>query len=54
MKFSYQARTKEGKIQTGTISASSREVAANLLQKYNLYVTSLKELKTKGFLIKKK
>jgi len=53
MKFDYQARTKKGKIQTGTISASSREAAANLLQKYNLYATSLKEVKTKVFLRKK-
>ncbi len=53
MKFNYQARTKEGKIQTGNINASSREAAANLLQKYNLYVTSLKKVKTKDFLPKK-
>ena len=53
MKFEYKARTKKGKIQTGTISAFSREAAANLLQKYNLYATSLKEVKTKVFLRKK-
>ncbi len=53
MKFDYKARTKKGKIQTGTISASSREAAANLLQKYNLSATSLKEVKTKVFLRKK-
>lgn len=54
MKFIYQARTKEGKIQSGTIEASSREAAAALLRKYNLYITSLKEVKiTPLFLIEK-
>lgn len=43
MKFSYQARTKEGKIETGAIEASSREAALALLQKYNIFVTSLNE-----------
>jgi type IV pilus assembly protein PilC len=43
MKFSYKARTKEGKIETGIIEASSKEAAAVLLQKYNIFVTSLKE-----------
>lgn len=45
MKYSYQARTKEGRIETGTIEASSKDTAATLLQKYNIYVTSLKEIK---------
>lgn len=43
MKYIYQARTKEGKIETGTVEASSRESAAVLLQKYGIFVTSLKE-----------
>ncbi len=43
MKFSYQARTKEGKIETGLIEASDRQAAAVLLQKYNIFVTSLDE-----------
>jgi len=51
MKYSYQARTKEGKIETGTVEASSRDTAAALLQKYNIYVTSLKEIKS-GFNVK--
>ncbi len=42
MKYIYQARSKEGKIETGTIEASSKESAAVLLQKYNIFVTSLK------------
>lgn len=43
MKYIYQARSKEGKVETGTIEASSKEAAALLLQKYNIFVTSLKE-----------
>ncbi|MGA2418056.1 MAG: type II secretion system F family protein [Candidatus Staskawiczbacteria bacterium] len=43
MKYIYQARDKEGKIETGTVEASSREAAAALLQKYNIFVTSIKE-----------
>jgi len=43
MKFNYQARTKKGEIQSGTIEASSREAAISLLQKYGLYVTVLEE-----------
>lgn len=46
MKYNYQARTKEGKIETGTVEASSEDAAAVLLQKYNIYVTSLKEIRS--------
>ncbi len=46
MKFIYQTRSKEGKIERGTIEASSKEAAAALLQKYNIFVISLKEIKT--------
>lgn len=49
MKFSYRARTKEGKIETGEIEAYSKEAAVLLLQKYNIFVTSLEESATKGF-----
>lgn len=45
MKFKYQARDKEGKIETGTIEASSKEAAVSLLGKYNIFVTSLTEEK---------
>ncbi|MBI3631608.1 MAG: type II secretion system F family protein, partial [Candidatus Staskawiczbacteria bacterium] len=45
MKYTYQARTKEGRIEEGTVEASSKDTAAALLQKYNIYVTSLKEIK---------
>jgi len=53
MKFAYQARSKEGKVQTGTIEASSPEAAAALLQKYNIYVTSIQEVKPQIFSFKK-
>ena len=43
MKYIYQARSIEGKMETGTVEASSREAAAALLQKYNVFVTSIKE-----------
>jgi type IV pilus assembly protein PilC len=43
MKYIYQARSREGKIETGTVEASSKEAAALLLQKYNIFVTSIKE-----------
>lgn len=43
MKYIYQARSKEGKLETGTVDASSKEAAALLLQKYNIFVTSIKE-----------
>jgi len=43
MKYLYQARSKEGKLETGTVEASSKEAAALLLQKYNVFVTSIKE-----------
>jgi len=43
MRYIYQARSKEGKIETGTVEASSREAAALLLQKYNFFVTSIRE-----------
>ncbi|MCX6718702.1 MAG: type II secretion system F family protein [Candidatus Staskawiczbacteria bacterium] len=43
MKYFYQARSKEGKIETGAVEASSKEAAVLLLQKYNIFVTSIKE-----------
>lgn len=44
MKFSYQARTKQGEVQTGFVEASSREGALEVLQHYGLYVTYLSEI----------
>ncbi|OGZ68370.1 MAG: hypothetical protein A3D44_01735 [Candidatus Staskawiczbacteria bacterium RIFCSPHIGHO2_02_FULL_42_22] len=52
MKFSYKARTKEGKIETGTVEASSKEAAVLLLQKYDIFVTSMTAIgEKKPFLI---
>jgi len=53
MKFNYKARTKEGKIETGVIEAYSKEGAVLLLQKYDIFVTSIKEEKKKEFILKK-
>lgn len=43
MKYIYKARTKAGKMETGTIEAYSREAATLLLQKYSIFVTYLEE-----------
>jgi len=45
MKFVYQVRTEEGEIRSGTIEASSKEVAFSLLQKLGYYITYLEEEK---------
>jgi len=45
MKYKYQARSKEGKIESGIIEASSKQTAVELLSKYNVFVTSLEEEK---------
>lgn len=47
MKFSYQARTKSGDIQSGIVEAFNRETALSLLQKHGLFITSLEEVKPK-------
>ncbi len=44
MKFNFQARTKTGEIQTGTIEAFSKEAAVEILKAHNLYVTILEEV----------
>lgn len=43
MKFNYQARTKTGEIQSGTVEASSKEAAISILQRHGLYITFLEE-----------
>jgi len=43
MKFNYKARTKGGKLQKGSIDASSREAALHTLEKYELFIISLNE-----------
>ncbi|MCH8741429.1 type II secretion system F family protein [Patescibacteria group bacterium] len=52
MKFNYQARTKIGDTQSGIVEASNEEVALSILQKYGLYVTTLKEVKRSKFFAK--
>jgi len=52
VKFTYKARTKEGKIETGSIEAYSKEAAILLLQKYNIFVTSVEEELTKESFLK--
>lgn len=49
MKFTYKARTKEGRIKLGEIEASSRRAALDVLEKYGLYVTSLQQESTSLF-----
>ena len=49
MKFSYKARTKEGKVQKGMIEAFSKKGALNVLEKYGFYVTFLEETKKLSF-----
>jgi len=53
MKFTYQARTKKGDIQTGTVEASSHEAALNLLQKHQLFVTLLEKAEAQPLFAKK-
>ena len=44
MRFNYQARNKEGEIQTGTVEASSEEVAVETLQRHDLVVVFLEKI----------
>jgi len=53
MKFNYQARTKSGEIQMGTVEAASKEGALILLQRHGLYVTSMEEVEAVPFYTKK-
>ena len=45
MKYNYQARTKTGELQVGSIEAASREAALNILTGHDLYILSLGVLK---------
>jgi len=49
MKFDYQARAKDGTVQSGRVEASSREAALILLQKSGLFVTLLEHIEAKPF-----
>ena len=44
MKFKYQARTKTGELQAGTVDAASREAALNILTGHELYILSLENI----------
>jgi len=43
LKFNYQAKDKQGRVQSGVVEASSREVALQILDRYGLYVTILEK-----------
>lgn len=45
MRYSYQARDKNGELQVGTVEAASREAALNILTGHELYVLSLESFK---------
>lgn len=49
MKFIYRTRNKEGLEESGIVEASSKEAAAEILAKYNVFVTSLARASS-GFL----
>lgn len=53
MKFNYQARSKKGEVQAGTVEASSREAAILLLQRHNFFVTFLEQAAAKPFYARK-
>ena len=50
MKYNYQARTKTGDLQVGTVEAASREAAVNILSSHELYLLSLELLKEGRYL----
>ena len=43
MKFNYQARTKDGIIQTGIVEASDRDAAVEVLKSHDLFVTAMEQ-----------
>ena len=52
MKFNYQARTKDGKVETGTIEASTRKAAIDVLHQNNLFPTAIKELSSSNLFLR--
>lgn len=42
MRFDYEARTKQGQLQSGAIEASSREAAIDILQRHDLIILKLR------------
>ena len=53
MKFSYQARDDQGRRQNGAVQAASQEAALQILDRHGLYVTVLREEKSKAFYAKR-
>jgi len=53
MKFKYWARTKEGKVQSGIIEASSKDAALEVLKSHDLYITGLEAADAVPFYAKK-
>ncbi len=45
MKFEYQAKNPEGKLQVGTVEASDREAAIRILTSHSLFIISLAEFR---------
>lgn len=52
MQFNYQARTKEGEIQTGTVEAGNREAAIKTLQRHDLVVVYLEAVSAVPFYLR--
>lgn len=50
MKFSYEARTPNGEIQTGSVEARTEEAAITTLQRHNLVVVHLQSTKDRSIL----
>lgn len=49
MKYNYQARTKTGELQVGSVEAASKEAALNILTGHDLYVLSIEVVKEAGW-----
>jgi len=49
MKYNYQARTKTGELQVGSVEAASKEAALNILTGHDLYILSIEVLKKTGW-----
>jgi len=52
MRFNYKARTKEGEIQSGSVEASDRETAIDVLQRQGLSVVFLEAISEAPFYAK--
>ena len=52
MRFNYQARTKQGEIQTGIVEAGNRETAVDTLQRHDLVVVFLEKISEVPFYVR--